>query len=80
MAHIIPEETSYGHKIKMGSNGVYTWIVVDNIDFSDAVSCSFSQDTYKNCDLPLVTLTVPISKLEGMSYAEFKDKFKRKDS
>ena len=58
-----------GHMVQMQSDGRYTKLIVDGVDFSDAFAFHMEQDAETDYPLPRMTVTFPVSGLDGVNYA-----------
>lgn len=57
------------HTVKIGSNNGYSLLEIDGVDFSDAVSFQLKQDASGQNHFPLMTITFPVDRLEGVKCA-----------
>lgn len=57
------------HVVRIGSNNGYSFLEIDGVDFSDAVSFQLKQDASGQNHFPLMTITFPVDRLEGVKCA-----------
>lgn len=58
-----------GHVVQVQSDGQFTKLIVDGIDFSDAFSFNMEQDAEAKYPFPRMTVTFPIMELDGVNNA-----------
>lgn len=64
--------TKDGHIVQMRSDGRYTKVIVDGVDFSDAFSFHLEHNAESKYPFPRMTITFPVSGLYGVDDAKLK--------